>query len=374
MTGTTDARALARGVGVAVAGLVLAAGAAVLVWSAIATASYQHAQAVRLEQALRLDASESALDAAVRHAQDDVALAEDALAAAPVGYVSADAAAALEAARAGLSAAIDAATGSALALPAAPVAFLDPTALTSAAGQLLDQAADADDAAVSQVLAIHELHAAEGTNADAGAALLESAKTLATTILPAHPSVANQPHVTFLKLQESLAAIDTLDSESVALLAEYVAAADTVSASHAAEEAEKSGPLYGLRAEVEAYARSISGGVLLDFNWQPIVIGHSMAGTATIESSPPYYYSTITLTNSIADNWGETVPVSLVTHEVGHAITSKCMDAFNSAFGGDYEQWATAWAMSWGYPAGPSGGDQYGVPTPEQVAVAGTCR
>jgi hypothetical protein len=125
---------------------------------------------------------------------------------------------------------------------------------------------------------------------------------------------------------------------------------------------------------VEAYARSISGGVLLDFNWQPIVIGYSMAGTATIESAPPYYYSTITLTNSIASNWGDTVPMSLVTHEVGHAITSKCMDLFNSAFGGDYERWATAWAMSWGWPAGASGADSYGVPSDDQVAIAGTCR
>ena len=145
-------------------------------------------------------------------------------------------------------------------------------------------------------------------------------------------------------------------------------------ASHAAEEAEKSGSLYGLRAEVEAYARSIAGGALLDFNWQPTVIGYNMAGTATIESRPPYFYSTITLTNSIAENWGEIVPLSLVTHEVGHAITSKCMDTFNAAFGGDYELWATAWAMSWGYPAGASGADSYGTPSPDQVAAAGTCR
>jgi hypothetical protein len=50
------------------------------------------------------------------------------------------------------------------------------------------------------------------------------------------------------------------------------------------------------------------------------------------------------------------------------------MEAFESAFGGDYERWATAWAMSWGYPAGPSGANSYGVPSDEQVAIAGTCR
>ena len=55
-------------------------------------------------------------------------------------------------------------------------------------------------------------------------------------------------------------------------------------------------------------------------------------------------------------------------------ITSKCMDLFDSAFDGDYERWATAWAMSWGYPAGPSGANSYGTPTDEQVAIAGACR
>jgi hypothetical protein len=374
MTTASTVLTRARGVVLVVAGVGLAVAAVFGVRLAIAKADFDSAQAVRLAQIVHLERAEIDLATAISHAEAEVSLAQAALDAVPVGYVSEEGAAALAESRAALERAVAAAERSALELPAVPAASLDADALWAAAGAALDQAMNAHDASLDQAEAIGELHAAEAANTAAGATLLASSKALATSVLPANPSVANQPHVTFLKLQESLATREVLDAETVELLAQYVEAANTVSASHAAEEAEKSGPLYGLRAEVEAYARSISGGVLLDFNWQPMVIGHSMAGTATIESAPPYLYSTITLTNSIAENWGDTVPVSLVTHEVGHAITSKCMDQFNQAFGGDYEAWATAWAMSWGMPAGPSGGYEYGVPNDEQVAIAGQCR
>ena len=373
MTGMS-ARTVARWAALGVVGAGLAVVAGYGVQSALATAEYQHAQAVRLDQSLRLEVANATLDDAIHDAYDEVALAEAALVAAPVGYVSAEAAASLEAANAALTVAIRAATGSAVHLPAAPAALVDPAALRTAADELLEQAARADAATVEQAEAILQLGVAEAANAEAGSGLLASARAVASTVLPANPSVANTPHVEYLRTMTELAAHEQLDEVAVELLTQYVGAVGAVTASHAAEEAEKSGPLYGLRAEVEAYARSISGGVLLDFNWQPIVIGYSMAGTATIERSDPYLYSTITLTNSIASNWGDTVPVSLVTHEVGHAITSKCMDAFDAAFGGNYEIWATAWAMSWGFPAGASGADSYGVPTPDQVAIAGTCR
>ena len=51
------------------------------------------------------------------------------------------------------------------------------------------------------------------------------------------------------------------------------------------ELAEKAGPLLATRLEIEAYARSISGGVLLDFDWAPFVAGTGgdagIGGTAT---------------------------------------------------------------------------------------------
>ena len=374
MTTRVDARRIARAATLVVSGAALAIGATLGVDLAIAQGTFEHAQSVRLGQSLRLESSTALLDAAVTDAQADVALVDAALQAAPVGYVSAEAAAALADSRTALADTIEQAEAADEALPAPPVAEPASAALHLASEQLLEQAADAEEALGAQAAAIDALGAARAATGDAGAGLLASAYAVASGILPANPSVANQPHLELLRVLDGLGAQQDLDGNAVELLTNYVTAANAVGASHAAEEAEKSGPLYGLRAEVEAYARSIAGGVFLDFNWQPMVIGYNMAGTATIESSPPYFYSTITLTNSIAENWGETTPVSLVTHEVGHAITSKCMDLFNSAFGGDYERWATAWAMSWGYPAGPSGANQYGVPSADQVAIAGTCR
>lgn len=371
---TIEARSVARFGAAGVAVVALAIGGTLTAQTAMAHVEYEHAKAVRLEQSLRLDASVAALDAAILDAEADIALAEAALAAAPVGHVGADAAAALEAARDTLAAALADAAASALTLPPEPAPPLAAGPLYSAAQELLDQAADAEAAAAAQEAAIQSLRAAEESFAEAGRGMLASAGAVASTVLAANPSVANRPHVEFLKVIDELAAAQEFDEAAVDLLARYVDRSNQVAASHAAEEAEKAGPLYWLRKEVEAYARSISGGVLLDFNWEPIVIGHSMAGTATIESSPPYLYSTITLTNSIAENWGATTPVALVTHEVGHAITSKCMDLFDAAFGGNYEIWATAWAMSWGQPAGPSGANSYGTPTPDQVAIAGNCR
>ena len=357
-----------------VAGAVLAVGSVLVVQVALAGAEYQRAEAIRIEEATWLAISQDELDDAATDAAEDIAIAEAALLAAPVGYVSAESAAALLDSSAALAESLATARSAAQELPEAPGATLVPAALWDAGDELLEQAETAHAAVADQEAAIHALRTAESTNDEAGAALVASASAVAGGILPANPSVANGPHVAFLQMLDDLRAEDGLDRHAVETLTEYVTRAAAVSASHAAEEAEKAGPLYGLRAEVEAYARSISGGALLDFNWQPTVIGHSMAGTATIESSPPYFYSTITLTNSIAENWGEIVPLSLVTHEVGHAITSKCMDQFNAAFGGDYERWATAWAMSWGFPAGASGADSYGLPSNEQVAIAGTCR
>ena len=374
MTTPIGARRGARIAAMVVAAIVLAVGSVLVVQSALAGAAFQRAEAIRIEEATWLAISQDELDDAATEAVDDIAIAEAALAAAPVGYVSAESAAALTDSSAALAESLATARSAAAKLPAAPEATLVPAALWDAGDELLDQAAAARAAVADQAAAIHALRTAGSATDEAGAALVASANAVAGGILPANPSVANGPHVAFLRVLVDLKKEDGLDQHAVEMLTEYVARAAAVSASHAAEEAEKAGPLYGLRAEVEAYARSISGGALLDFNWQPTVIGYNMAGTATIESSAPYFYSTITLTNSIAENWGEIVPLSLVTHEVGHAITSKCMDLFNASFGGDYERWATAWAMSWGFPAGASGADSYGRPSDEQVAIAGTCR
>jgi hypothetical protein len=371
---TPSVRRRVRAVVLIVAAIGVAIGAVFVVQLVMANAAYQRAEAIHIEEATLLAISQDRLDDATTDAVADLAVADSALAAAPVGYVSAESVAALTDTSTALSAALADARDAAEKLADAPTPPLEAGALWAARDELLEQATEAEAAVAEQGAVIEALTAATTANDEAGVALVASANAIASGILPAHPSVANRPHLEFLWLLDVLRTQTELDTRAVDLLVDYVESAQAVSVSHAAEEAERAGPLYGLRAQVEAYARSISGGVMLDFNWQPTVIGYNMAGTATIESSPPYYYSTITLTNSIAENWGETVPLSLVTHEVGHSITSKCMELFNAAFGGDYERWATAWAMSWGYPAGASGADQYGMPSADQVAIAGTCR
>ncbi len=157
----------------------------------------------------------------------------------------------------------------------------------------------------------------------------------------------------------------------------YAAAADNLRASAESELAEKAGPLLETRLEIEAYARSISGGVVLDFDWAPLVNGlggvYGMSGTATWNTARGGF-STITLSDSVAENWPSPDAMALVTHEVGHSITSKCSDLFDSADQDANEQWATAWAISLGHTALGNGVQAYGYPSQEMIDIAATCR
>ncbi|MDQ0895050.1 hypothetical protein [Agromyces ramosus] len=157
-----------------------------------------------------------------------------------------------------------------------------------------------------------------------------------------------------------------------------MAAATAVEASHAAEEAEKAGPLYDRRVAVEAFARSIAGGVLLEFDWAPTVNGlggdGTSAGTATWDAQGGGF-STITLTNSVAEAWNHPNVVALVAHQVGHAITSKCYgDIVTPELAADDEAWATAWAIGMGHTADGNGESNYGRPSDELIELSKSCR
>lgn len=127
----------------------------------------------------------------------------------------------------------------------------------------------------------------------------------------------------------------------------------------------------------EALARSIAGGVLLEFEWQPMVNGcgdgGSAGGLATWNSGHGGY-STITLSNSVAERWPDAVMKALVTHEVGHAISAKCYHLFDWEDPDANEQWATAWALSLGHTADGNGAALYGYPPQELIDTAATCR
>jgi hypothetical protein len=170
----------------------------------------------------------------------------------------------------------------------------------------------------------------------------------------------------------------TLDTAGISALQRYIDATVALEASHQAEVASFAGPLFDNRIAAQAFANSIAGGVILDFDWVPELFGYGgnngMAGQATLESDGTNFYSSITLTDSVAERWGGGASESITAHEVGHAITMKCIDIFNAHFAGDYEAFATAWAIGMGYTNNANGTSAYGRPSDDLVAVTLSCR
>ena len=157
---------------------------------------------------------------------------------------------------------------------------------------------------------------------------------------------------------------------------EYARKAEALKQSAASELAEKAGPLYDTRLEIESFARSLSGGVVLDFDWQPLVndLGGPDAISGTSTYSPDGGHSTITLSNSVAEWWPGADARALVVHEVGHSISSKCYAMFDWQSAPANEAWATAWALSLGYTAEGNGTQAYGYPPQELIETAAQCR
>ena len=149
-------------------------------------------------------------------------------------------------------------------------------------------------------------------------------------------------------------------------------------ASHVEAEAEQSE--HPVRVEVEAFARSISQGVTLDFGWAYEVAGVTSdrwyAGTAEFWPDDGGW-GHITLSHSIEDSWSDENARAVVVHEVGHtqAIRPTCAPIFEGPeFQRDHELWATAWAIGMGYDLPGAGIEAYGRPTDAQIAAAAQCR
>ena len=197
---------------------------------------------------------------------------------------------------------------------------------------------DADETAIQD---------AEAALVGSAVALYASAPAAAAALEAANVSAVNDVVLDFRDARDAVAGQTAVGSGAVDAFRTYAEKASTLKASAQTELAEKAGPLLGTRLEIEAFARSIAGGVVLDFDWAPIVnnIGGSagMGGTATLVAMRGGF-STITLSDSVAENWPSADAQALVAHEVGHAITAKCSDMFDSTSGPANEQWATAWA------------------------------
>lgn len=250
--------------------------------------------------------------------------------------------------------------------------------------ELFAEASDLDDRSRAANASADDFAAAESALDERHDALIETAVTLyastevaADALETANISARSAAVLDFRDAAARAADQTALGSDAAVAFSLYASSATALKASAAAELAEKAGPLLATRLEIEAYARSIAGGVVLDFDWAPIVAGtggpRGIGGTATWNSARGGS-STITLSHSVAEWWPNADSRALVTHEVGHAIAAKCHDKFDSQDPEANEEWATAWAISMGHTAEGNGVQAYGHPSQEMIDLAATCR
>lgn len=225
-----------------------------------------------------------------------------------------------------------------------------------------------------------ELSTARANTVDARMALFAALAASGEQALADHPSAS---HVSRIDLRH---AIDQSGGawghpkDSAGAFTATVAAIEQLRASHAAEEARRLE--HPLRAEIEAFARSIAAGVELEFVWAYEVAGLSSdewySGTAEFMPDDDDGWGRISLTESIEREWhADENAKAVVVHEVGHTqvLRDACYAIFTAEpFGGDHEMWATAWAIGMGYDLPGAGIEAYGRPSDAQVAAAAGCR
>lgn len=213
---------------------------------------------------------------------------------------------------------------------------------------------------------------------EAGTAAVSSAADASAAFEAAHVSARNTAIVALRNAAERVHASDeVLDGTVQSAYLDLETAAAQMLASEKAEIAEKSGPLYNARLEVEAFARSLAPGVLLDFDWSERVngfgYGDSMGGYATWWYQGPGY-ATIELSNSVAANWPSDRSKALIAHEVGHTMSVKCDGMYDDSTQQKIEAWATAWAISMGFHDDANGTWAYGAPPQSLIDTAAGCR
>ena len=314
---------------------------------------------------------------AVDAANADLAVAQAALAAAEDGYVPATEKTALQTAAQQATDVVTAAAPQ----PLEPTRRSKPDDAAEAlalAESLRARSAELEEAAQADAEQVAAVQAAVEATRAAGGALTAGLPAAAEAVLAANSSTGQLARLGLLDVIETLPAADDWDEAAAAAVATYVSAAHAVEESHAAEEAEKAGPLRERRIEVETFARSIAGGVPLDFDWATIVNGFGQGGShgGTATWDPAYGgFTTIALSDSIAASWGtEPAGRAVTVHEVGHAMAAKCYDMFSTSFNGEPETWATAWAIGMGYDTNGSGESLYGRPSDDLIALSTQCR
>ncbi|WP_226532922.1 hypothetical protein [Microbacterium paraoxydans] len=218
--------------------------------------------------------------------------------------------------------------------------------------------------------------ASEGVS-ESGVAVLSTTGEAAVAFEKAHLSARNDAVISLRKAASVATATTILDDDAASTYLSLQGAAAEVIATEAEELAEKAGPLRGARLEIESFARSLAPGVLLEFDWAPVVNGAgyngSMGGYTTWWWDDPDR-AIIELSNSVAEQWPAERSKALVAHEVGHAISVKCEDMYDASTQDSIEKWATAWAISMGYTDDANGVWAYGYPPQEYIDAAAGCR
>nr|WP_201470072.1 hypothetical protein [Microbacterium hydrocarbonoxydans] len=249
--------------------------------------------------------------------------------------------------------------------------------LFAASGQLAADARDLDHLAADLDAATPPMTTADTEVTDAGVALLRSASEAAPAFESAHLSAKNDAVVALRDAASRASDTTILDASAVEVLVAMQDAAAEVVATEQAELAEKAGPLQGARLEIEAFARSLAPGVLLEFDWNQIVnnagYNGSMGGLTRWWWDDPDRAS-IELSNSVAEQWPDERSKALIAHEVGHAISVKCEDMYDSSTQDSIEKWATAWAISMGFTDDANGVWAYGYPPQSYIDAASGCR
>lgn len=275
-------------------------------------------------------------------------------------------------------------------VPAEPLALVD-TARETAAGARAEAdtalAADVDALptedvrdATAELARLADALAADAVDVGAALADLVAAVTEgAPAVESANFDANNEPHIAFRSATLGLGS--AVDDQVAEYLGAYLIAANDLAASHAAELAEKAGPLFDARMAVQAFAREMANGVLLEFDWAPTVNGYGLNGSyggTSYWNTADGGQATISLSDSVALQWPGAGVQALVVHEVGHAVLSKaeCYPLFfDSEFAsGGEEPWATAWAIGLGYTADGSGESIYGRPSDALIALSQQCR
>lgn len=365
-----------------------------LIWTGIGLVLVVGAcTAIQLGANLGYDDALTAFDGAVNDAKDngqrlgDELTALDGTVAIAAGIADADSGTLMDAsAKDALVSAVDEAEatssdGAALAEEQLPQADEKPSwawELFDETTQLNSDREAADNLAAARDEASEAAVDAAGTISGAGVTAVTSAADAATGFEAAHISARNLDILSLRTAAEQLQQSEsTLDESTASSYANLEAAASKMLTSEQAEIAEKGGPLYNARLEIEAFARALAPGVLLDFDWSDFVGGYgdadSMGGYATWWYGDPGY-ATIELSNSVAAYWPGARSEALVAHEVGHTMSIKCEGMYDDSTQESVEAWATAWAISMGYTDLANGTSAYGAPPQSLIDAAAGCR